>query len=289
MLTPSAGLAEGPVWDWTRQMLLWIDMDREEVYLSDIARGTSSTYGVGTAVGSVFLGEGSHVFVAGSDGLYDLDLDTGKSLRTFSLPLDAPRASMNDGEVDPIGRVWAGTMSADRSRADGALYRFDRDGTLVVLPSVKLSNGLGWSPDQVLFYFVDSATQRIDVFDYDRLDGAIYSRRPFVTIPPEIGIPDGVAVDSEGCVWVAIWGGGMVHRYTPEGELDAIVKIPTPNVSSCCFGGRAFDTLFVTTSTRRLASCDPNVDGTIYACQPQAVGMPARRVQVTEPLRQEGI
>jgi sugar lactone lactonase YvrE len=289
VLKPSAGLAEAPVWDWTRQMLLWVDIDRMEVNLSDVSKGRTTTHRARTRIGSVFLGEGSDLLLAASDGLYSLDLCSGRSVRAVSLPRDAEPANMNDGEVDPAGRVWAGTMSLDRRRAAGALYRFDIEGAVVALPSVTLSNGLSWSPDYLLMYYIDSATQRVDVFDYDVSDSSIHNRRPFVAIPSQVGMPDGLAVDSEGCVWVAIWGSGSVQRYSPKGRLDAVVKLPTPNVSSCCFGGRVFDTLYVTTATRGLSVADPDVDGAIYACDPKAVGIPTRRAHVSEPLGQEDI
>jgi sugar lactone lactonase YvrE len=281
VLTPSASLAEGPVWDWTRNRLLWIDIDRMEINVSDVDRGTTETHRFGARVGSVFLGQGSWIVVAASDGLHMLDVATGRSRCVISLPADRGPNLMNDGEVDPAGRVWAGTITSDRKVPDGVLFRFDLDRSVTIaLSPVSASNGLGWSPDERTMYYIDSMTQRVDVFDYHRSSGGIGNRREFVAIPSATGLPDGLTVDADGGVWVAIWGSGMVHRYTPRGQLDTIVKVPALNVSNCCFGGPSHDVLYITTATRQLASPKPSVDGAIYACRPGAIGRPGRRVEI---------
>jgi sugar lactone lactonase YvrE len=288
VITPAAGLAEGPVWDWMTQKLLWVDIDRMDVNVTDVGDGATSKYHFGIRVGSVFLAEGTRV-VATADGLHTLDLVTGESLRVCPLPPTAGSTRMNDGEVDPAGRVWVGTLSSDTQRVDGSLYRFDPDGNVeTVLTPVTASNGLAWSPDNLLMYYVDSGAQRVDVFDYERSEGTISNQREVAAISPDLGLPDGIAVDSEGCVWVAIWGSGTVRRFTPEGALDTVVELPTPNVSSCCFGGPAFDTLYMTTSTRHLADPDPVVDGAIYACRPEVVGIPARLARLPVFAGQDG-
>ncbi len=149
---------------------------------------------------------------------------------------DRPDQQLNDGACDRQGRFWVGTAS--RQPGTSALYRLDADHRVEqVLPGVTMSNGLGWSPDQRTFYYVDSAAQRLDAFDHDPDSGRLGGRRPLVSVPAEVGIPDGLAVDADGCVWLAIWGAGSIHRYTPAGVLDGILDVPASNVTSCAFGG----------------------------------------------------
>ena len=139
-----------------------------------------------------------------------------------------------------------------------------------------MSNGLGWSPDDRTFYYVDSAAQRLDVFDHDPDSGRLGGRRPLVSVPAEVGIPDGLAVDADGCVWLAIWGAGSIHRYTPAGVLDGVLDVPASNVTSCAFGGAGLTDLFVTTASRGLSPAQlaeqPHAGG-IFAATPGVVGL----------------
>jgi sugar lactone lactonase YvrE len=139
---------------------------------------------------------------------------------------------MNEGGCDPDGRFYCGSMAYDMRPGAAALYRLDPNGSArVVLEGVTVSNGLDWSPDGSLAYYYDTATHRVDVFDYDR-DAGLTGRRPLVRIPVEVGRPDGLTVDSEGGIWAALNGGGAVHRYTPEGALDEVVELPVPKVTA---------------------------------------------------------
>jgi sugar lactone lactonase YvrE len=154
----------------------------------------------------------------------------------------------NDAAVDPAGRLWAGTMRYDQATGGGFLARVEPTGKArVVLPSVSISNGLGWSPDHRLLYYVDTPTHRIDVFDYEVDTGDVRDRRTFAEVTDTPGVPDGLCVDAAGFVWVAVNGGGQVRRYSPAGELDRVVDVPATQVSACCFGGGDLRDLYVTT------------------------------------------
>jgi len=156
---------------------------------------------------------------------------------------------MNDGYVDARGRFWAGTMGMGGAREKGTLYRLDPDGRVRrMLGPVSISNGLDWSPDNGTFYYTDLALSRIDQFDFDLATGAIKNRRPFVEFPVEIGYPDGLIVDAEGFVWVALWEGGSLHRYSPDGRLDLIVPVPASQTTKCAFGGKNLQDLYVTSA-----------------------------------------
>jgi sugar lactone lactonase YvrE len=181
---------------------------------------------------------------------------------------------MNDGETDPQGRLWAGTMGWHAEPGRGSLYRLDPDGTVRrMVEGVTISNGLGWSPDGCTMYYVDTPTLRIDRFDFDPGSGDIENRREFVTIRHGDGRPDGLTVDSEGAVWVATWPGYAVHRYLPDGTLDAIVPLPVSNVSSCEFGGVDLHDLYITTAWELLTEEE-------HAAQPLAGSLFRTRVEV---------
>jgi sugar lactone lactonase YvrE len=181
---------------------------------------------------------------------------------------------MNDGACDIRGRLWAGTMSLDGDTRTAALYRLDPDLRLTrVLSCISVSNGLGWSPGGTLMYHVDTPRRRVDVFEFDPVDGGLGRRRAAIDVPLECGRPDGLAVDAEGGIWVAIWGGGAVHRYNAEGRLDERVELPVSQVTSCCFGGADLDTLYVTSASRG-TSGEP-LAGALFACRPGLRGLPA--------------
>jgi sugar lactone lactonase YvrE len=185
---------------------------------------------------------------------------------------------MNDGNCDSAGRFWAGTMGLNEEPGAGALYRLDPDLNVTkVLDAVTISNGIDWSLDDSLMYYVDSDTFCVDVFDFDPDAGAISNRRAFVSVSAADGLPDGLTVDSEGYVWVAFWGGSCVRRYAPDGSLDLVVSLPTRHVTSCAFGGAGLDELYITSATEGLTEADlaqePHA-GALFRCKPGVVGRP---------------
>jgi sugar lactone lactonase YvrE len=142
-----------------------------------------------------------------------------------------------------------------------------------MLPGISVSNGIGWSPDCSALYHVDSARRRVDVYDFDAVAGTVAGRRAVVAVPAELGAPDGLAVDAEGGLWVALWGGSAVHRYGPDGALEERLELPVTNVTSCCFGGSDLKTLYVTTAARGAAG-EP-LAGALFAYRPGVRGLPA--------------
>jgi sugar lactone lactonase YvrE len=155
---------------------------------------------------------------------------------------------MNEGGCDPDGRFYCGSMAYAVTPGGGSLYRLSPDGTVdVVLTGVTISNGFDFSPDGTIAYYVDTPTGEISAFDYDSSAG-LTNRRTFALLPPDVGGPDGLTVDSEGGVWVALWGGGAVRRYAVDGTLDAVVEVAASQVTSCALGGPNLDELYITTS-----------------------------------------
>jgi sugar lactone lactonase YvrE len=182
---------------------------------------------------------------------------------------------MNEGGCDPDGRFWCGSMAYDQSPGAASMYRLDPDGTVRrVFDGVTVSNGLEWSPDGTLAYYDDTATHRVDVFDYDR-DAGLTGRRPFVVLGDD-GNPDGLTVDAEGGVWVALFGGGAVHRYDAAGRLTAVVEVPTPQVTACTLGGPQLDQLFITTSREGMGPDDDPLAGSLFRVDAGVRGLPVR-------------
>ncbi|MFC6065454.1 SMP-30/gluconolactonase/LRE family protein [Streptomyces ochraceiscleroticus] len=246
-----ARLGEGPTWDAAHARLIWVDILTCRVHTYDPATGRRTVMVTEQHVGAAKPRAAGGLVVNLRDGvgLYDA---AGK----FSwLAHEAvPGRRGNDAAVAPDGALWAGTMPYDEAPGGGTLSRVAPDGgTVRVLSDVTVSNGIGWSPDGRLMYYIDTPTRRIDVFDVGAANGDAagqfaHSRRPYVEIEQGTGFPDGLCVDAEGCVWVALWDGGQVRRYTPEGALDRTVELPVRRPTACAFGGRDLTDLYITTA-----------------------------------------
>jgi sugar lactone lactonase YvrE len=219
------------------------------------------------------------VLVALADGLMLLDPDhADQTVRRVTMTL-APGIRLNDGSCDPAGRFWVGSMAEDSRQVLGHLYRWQDGESEVMLGDVTLSNGIDWTSDGTLMYYVDSLRHRVDVFDFDADTGAIRDRRVLAEIPPSEGIPDGLTVDVDGGVWVALFGGGCVRRYDPDGRLDLQVDLPADNVTACSFGGPDYSRLYITTASERVAAhrrrLQPDA-GAVFAVHTGHVGSPTR-------------
>jgi sugar lactone lactonase YvrE len=191
---------------------------------------------------------------------------------------DRPGNRFNDAKCDPRGRLWAGTMDDEEREASGRLYCVnDLKTARRFKDNVNLSNGLGWSPDGRTMYFVETLRSVIWAYDYNVDDGAATNERVFATVPSSDGWPDGICVDAEGCVWLAHWGGWRLTRFTPDGRVDRVLKVPVPQVTSCAFGGAGLDTLYITTAAIGLdaiALAAAPLAGSLFAVQPGVRGLP---------------
>lgn len=249
VLDARAHLGEGPRWLPEREDLLWLDIEARRVHLTETRTRIDLSWPVAEDVGLAAPRNEAEAILATRRGLFVLDYDSGAMSPLIELDL-ASDVRFNDGFCDPLGRLWAGAMAADHRPSGGALMRIDPDGRVSVeVEDVRLSNGIGLSPDNDRLYYIDSLCQRVDVFDFDLEHGRLTRRRTLVEIDPADGIPDGLSVDSEGGVWVAIFGGGSVRRYTARGELDAEVMVPARNVTACAFGDEDLGTMYITTAT----------------------------------------
>jgi sugar lactone lactonase YvrE len=258
----NAKLAEGPRWDAATRRLLWVDIEGCELHIFEM--GEDRAIGLDAMVGAAAPATDREALVALADRLALVDL-ADESVHTLVRLPHGTALRSNDGACDAAGRFWIGTMALDLTPGAGALYRYD--GRLErVLDGVTLSNGIGWTSDDTYMYYIDSTAYRVDVFDFDLASGQPDERRRFVSIDKSDGTPDGLTVDDEGGVWVALYGGSCVHRYDERGRLDAVLDVPAENVTSCCFGGDNGRSLFVTTAAP---------DGNVYVTQPGVSGPPA--------------
>ncbi|HET6898685.1 MAG TPA: SMP-30/gluconolactonase/LRE family protein [Vicinamibacteria bacterium] len=255
VLDARAELGEGPRWDPRGQRLFWVDIMARRVHAFRPDKHACWSVDVGKPVGALAGAADGSLVLAVAGGFARLDFEAGRTTELAVVETDRPQNRMNDGACDPAGRFWAGTMALDEGAGKGGLYRLDADLTVhTMLTGVTISNGIDWTLDGRRMYYVDSPTRRIDVFDFDGPGGAITNRRLFAAIPLDAGIPDGLTVDGDGFVWLALWGGGALRRYAPDGTLERTVPLPVSHPTSCAFGGAALDELYVTSARRPLSA-----------------------------------
>jgi sugar lactone lactonase YvrE len=251
--SPTPGqLSEGPRWDGERQELIWVDIVACKFHRATLAadgapadiRTIEIDRHVGVAAPAL---RGGHVLAAGTGFVF---VDEFASVAELAQPEEGRTdVRMNDGACDPQGRFWAGTMAYDETPGAGALHRLELDGTVsTVLTGLTISNGIGWSPDQQTVYLSDSGPGRVDAFRFDGATGALSDRRTLIDVQEPGVVCDGLTVDAEGGIWVALWQGGAINRYATDGSLLSTVSLPVARPTSCAFGGPDMETLFVTSA-----------------------------------------
>jgi sugar lactone lactonase YvrE len=245
-------LSEGPRWDGARGELLWVDVLAGRLHRARSGAGGQlqvlQTFQVPGHLGAAAPAVGGGYVLAAGPGF--LHVDDAGVIRELEQP-EAGRTDvrMNDGACDPQGRFWAGTMAYDEAPGAGCLYRLELDGRCTqVLTGLTISNGIGWSPDGTTMYLADSGTGDVDAFDFDPATGDLSRRRTIVHISTPNAAPDGLTVDHQGNIWVALWNGGALARYHPDGSLLDTIPLPVDRPTSCAFGDTAGGTLFVTTA-----------------------------------------
>ncbi|MFF1684841.1 MULTISPECIES: SMP-30/gluconolactonase/LRE family protein [unclassified Streptomyces] len=250
-----ATLGEGPTWDAGAGRLIWVDILGSRVHTYEPATGRRTVMATEQHVGAAKPragGAGLVVNLRDGIGLYG---PGGKDFRWLHRD-PVPGRRGNDAAVAPDGSLWAGSMAYDETPGGGNLLRIAPDGaTTEILGDVTVSNGTGWSPDGTLMYYVDTPTRRIDVFDVEGQQ--VVRRREFAAVEEGAGHPDGLTVDADGCVWVALWDGAALRRYTPSGALDRVVELPVKRPTACAFGGAELTDLYVTSARVGLDTPSP--------------------------------
>lgn len=243
-----AELGESPVWDEDGQCLWWVDITGGRLHRFDPENRRDESEPVGAELGAVALRQDGGLVAAAALGFATV----GDTELQWIGKVESGRR-MNDGKCDPAGRFLAGTLVDEETPGEAALYRLERGSVTTLFGDVTISNGLDWSPSGELMYYVDTPQERIDVFDYDVATGTPSNRRTFVDLREVPGRPDGLTVDAEGAVWVAMSrGGAAIRRFLSDGRPNRMVAMPVPNVTSVAFGGRDLDQLYVTSSRHGL-------------------------------------
>jgi sugar lactone lactonase YvrE len=285
----TAVLGEGPYWVPEDDCLLWVDIHRGQLHRTYFPSGETVTLDLGAASAAFPAMAGGILTAGGSRLALHLPAERGEQWSTRVIAEVPAREGVrfNDAGVDPAGRVWVGSMHTGETEPIGQLLRLDHGGVLtVVVDGVTVSNGLGWSPDGSRMYYVDSPVGRVDVFDYDPATGRADSRRPFADLSAFDGVPDGLTVDADGCVWVAIWGGGVLRRLAPDGSQDSVIAVPVSQPTSCAFGGPGMTDLYVTTASIGLSEAELSeqpLAGRLLRLHPGPVGLPSTTTYATIP------
>jgi len=279
-------IGEGPVWEARTRTLYWVDLLQNVIHALDARSGRVASLEVGQNTGCVVPREGGGLVAALQHGFFTVDLKDGSLQPIHDPEADKPENRFNDGKCDCRGRLWAGTMSkkmdsgAGDSGPVGSVYCLEPGGKVTrKIERVTISNGMGWSPDNKIFYYIDSPTNTVAAFDFDADTADISARRVVVRLPEGfVGMPDGMCVDEEGKLWVALWGGSAVGRWDPSsGQLLERLAVPALNVTSCAFGGEQLDELYITTARIGTDILAWPLAGGLFKCRPGVRGLPSYR------------
>ncbi len=273
-------LGEGAIWNQKTGELLWINITGKILNFYNPLTGNNKEMFTGQMIGTVVPTESGAVLVALKNGIYKLNPETGTKKRIVDPEETLPNNRFNDGKCDPSGRFWAGTMSLQDEKGAGTLYRLDTDSSIhEIIENVSISNGIVWSADNSKMYYIDTPTQKVVAYNFNNETGEIENPKVAVEVPKEMGSPDGMTIDSEGNIWVALWGGSAVGCWNPAtGELLRTIEVPAKNVTSCAFGDKDLGTLYITTA--RIATNNENLKkypnaGGVFKTRPGVKGVEA--------------
>lgn len=250
VLDSKSALGEGAIWNYKTGELIWVNITDKILNFYDPKLKYNKEMLTGQMIGTVVPAESGKMMVALENGFYEFDPETGSKKRIANPEEGIDGNRFNDGKCDPAGRFWAGTMSTEGKSQAGALYRLDPDSSVhKMIENVSISNGIVWSLDATKMYYIDTPTQKVMSWDYNQETGEISNPKTAIEIPEEMGSPDGMTIDAEGNVWIALWGGSAVGCWNPEtGELLRKIEVPAKNVTSCAFGDEDLGTLYITTA-----------------------------------------
>jgi sugar lactone lactonase YvrE len=269
-----AGHGEGPIWDAGESVVRWVDMLAGDILTTQVDTGRTRRTSVGTVAAAMRPRRDGGLVVAVERGFLLIDRDGGR----HHLPevWSDPSVRMNEGGCDPQGRFYCGSMAYEETPGRGALYRLDPDRSVsVVLEDLTVSNGLAWSLDGSTAYHIDSPTQTVRAYAFDADRGALEDGHAVVVIDAADGTPDGLTIDAEGGLWVALWDGGAVRHYSAAGELLEVIPLPARRVTACTFGGVDLDALFITTSRVAVPAGEQPAAGALFVAHPGVRGVPA--------------
>ena len=280
MTNTRATLGEGAIWCSRDDALYWVDIINGVVHSLESPSRRTRVFSVDQFVGTVVPRKSGGLILALQHGLAALDTKTGNVELICDRIHGASTHRFNDGKCDPAGRLWVGTISMDDTSGTSALYRIAPDHSVECMcTGVTNSNGIAWSLDQATMYYIDTPTRQVSAFDYNIVSGEIHNRRVAISVPEEMGYPDGMSIDAQGNLWIALWGGGCVSQWDPNrGELLATIGVPTSQVTSCAFGGPELRDLYITTARLGLdesALRKQPLAGALFCVETDVMGVPA--------------
>ncbi|GJQ52463.1 MAG: regucalcin-like protein [Anaerolineaceae bacterium] len=268
-----AELGESPVWDSRAQTLYWLDILGKRIYADADKIAELDEF-----IGCLAVRQRGGLILAKRLSFWTFDLNSS-SATFLAAPVDEPTSNrFNDGKCDPRGRFLAGTMNLNEKDPTGSLYSFDGKSITKLLSDVTISNGLTWSADGKVFYYIDTPTRQVKAFDYDLESGAIANPRIAATIPASLGWPDGMTSDTQGNLWIAMWGGAQITRWNPNtGQLLEQIPIPALQPSSCVFGGKHMNELFISSARKDMDDATLNqypFSGGVFRVETNVEGLP---------------
>lgn len=274
-------LGECPVWDAKRQVICWIDILKGEIYEYSPGQNTIKTTAAHQMIGSIAICSNGSFLAALKNGFAFVNRQTGEVKMITNPESHLPDNRFNEGKCDPAKRFWAGTISLAEKEPVGSVYVLNGDLSVTKkIAGVTISNGMAWSLDQSKFYYIDTPTFEVSVYDYDKSTGSIKNKKTAIKVPKKDGYPDGMTTDNEGMLWIAHFGGWQVTRWNPQtAEKLFTVKLPVSQVTSCAFGGADFSDLYITTASKELTADElkkePLAGSLFVLCNSRFTGLPA--------------
>ncbi|MBI2504516.1 MAG: SMP-30/gluconolactonase/LRE family protein [Candidatus Latescibacteria bacterium] len=282
LLDAHAQIGEGPLWDEEQQVLYWVNIMENLLHIYDPATGEDQAMDVGQPVGTVVVRGSGGLMLALQHGFASFDLHTHQVKILADPEAHLPENRFNDGKCDPAGRFWAGTMAIAATKGAGSLYCLDTDLSVRrMLGDISISNGIVWSLDHGTMYYIDSLKADVRAYDFEVQTGNIANERVVCRFTEGMGLPDGMAIDAEGMLWVAQYNGSRVCRWNPHtGQVLETIMLPVSRVTACAFGGADLDTLYITSASQGMSPDDwkkePHAGG-LFACKPGVRGVPTFR------------
>ena len=241
-------LGEGAIWNHITQEFWHIDIEGQSFFITDISTKKTVTYPLDEKIGTIVPSSTGPILALAS-GIYAYDLASGNQSKIVNPEDSIDNIRFNDGKCDAKGRLWVGSMGLDQKQYRASLYKINNDGSAQqMLDSITISNGIVWTSDQKTMYYIDTPDENVKAFDFNLETGSISNERVVIEIGG-IGFPDGMAIDAEGMLWIALWNGNIVSRWNPNtGKMIGQVNVPAHNITSCAFGGSNLDSLFITSA-----------------------------------------
>lgn len=271
-------LGEGAFWNYKTQELYWVDIEGKQLNIYNPTTKNNRSISMPSLIGTVVPYKENEAVVALVDGIYKVNLLTEEVTLLSDVEFNMPENRFNDGKCDPNGNLWVGSMHFKQSRPNASVYKVNEQGeTIKMIDSVTISNGIVWTKDTKTMYYIDTPSANIMAYDFNPETNTISNGRVAVKVSKEDGYPDGMAIDENDMLWVGMWNGNAIAHFNPKtGELIDKIKVPAHNVTSCAFGGKNLDILYITTSSLDMSEEEQKaypLAGSIFKAKPGVKGV----------------